>query len=67
MKLEFEYLRFDRDGDIYVCRNSTSGHEVGEVIWHKSWEAWVFTTTGKVLWDCDILNDINEFLKQLNK
>ena len=55
-----------KDGDRYVCRNASSLHEVGEVIYHRPWEVWVFTSTTKVLLDTERLNDLNEFLKQLN-
>ncbi len=65
MKTEFEYLRFDKDGDEYVCHQMKPGGDIGIVYYEHHWAGWVFKHDGVTQLDLVLLKELVEFMEQL--
>jgi hypothetical protein len=70
MKCEYEYLIFvlvrsSPKTDVWLCKNKRSGNELGTVRWHGAWRKYCYFVTYDSVYDDKCLDDIKDFLKQV--
>jgi hypothetical protein len=72
MKTEYEYLKMvtvpapGKTSKWSVC-NRRSGSELGEIKWYPAWRQYCYFPTVQAVYSQGCMDDISDFLKQLNK
>ena len=73
MKTEYEYIEFSPlvatgKTSKWLCRNRNDGDSgaLGEVKWYGAWRQYCYFPTVQAVYSSGCLNDIMDFLKQLN-
>jgi len=72
MKTEYQYLIFDQKENPgkttnWNCCNKKFGTPLGEVKWHSTWRQYCYFPLVQAVYSAGCLNDIADFLNQLNK
>ncbi len=72
MKLKYKFIEFVLIGvrpktEIYACQNIKSSVALGEVKWHPAWRRYCYFPIQQAVYSGDCLDDISDFLKQINK
>ena len=72
MKTDYEYIKFievNSQGKTskWDCHNVHHGEKLGEIKWHGAWRQYCYFPTVQAVYSKGCLNDIADFLTQLNK
>jgi len=75
MKTDYKYIHFEKTEQfivgcmpIYECKNNKKGTVLGFIFFYPNWRQYCFTQKeSDVVFSLDCLEDIIDFLKQLNK
>ena len=72
MKTKYKYIRFEKrvnpwDEEYVYWRCSTIKHRelLGSVVYYQLWKQYCFMPEGEAVFSSDCLEDIQDFLKQL--
>lgn len=76
MKTEYQYLVFEQKkvegfyktkNTPWTCMNKGSRSELGVIKWHGAWRQYCYFPLIQAVYSSGCLDDIADFLKQLNK
>lgn len=72
MKTKYTFINFVRIKDkpktsVWSCRNNRSGSQLGEVEYYPGWRQYVFIPTLQSIYSIGCMDDISDFIKQLEK
>lgn len=73
MKTHYKYIHFreipnpGKKTTRWECFNTNSNWPLGEVEWYGAWRQYIFETSGEIILNKGCLDDISDFLDQLNK
>ena len=72
MKTLYKYISFKLieqkpKTQVYLCLNNKSQGELGLIKWYPSWRQYCYFPTVQAVYSSGCLNDIDDFLMQLNK
>ena len=67
MKTKYKFIHFVefKDG-LWLCKNNKSNDELGYLEFYSRWKQWTFRATAMAVFNSTCLDDISDFLKQLN-
>lgn len=70
LKTRYQFIHFVKieqkpKTSVWHCRNNRSGNELGIVKWYGPWRQYCYFPTTPAVYSAGCLNDIQEFIKQL--
>ena len=66
-KTKYRYIYFQKVGilDKWLCFNTRSNAELGQVCWYAHWHQYCYFPTIQAVYSVGCLQDIQDFIKQL--
>ena len=73
VKTKYDYINFEKSNEsiesprekCWVCKNTKSGDELGEVKYYKKWKQWCYFPIVQAVYSASCLKDIADFIEQL--
>lgn len=65
--IHFTYWKEGSCNEYWYCINNKSGDRLGIVLFYKDWNQFVYSPSDGSIYSADCLEDIAEFLRELNK
>ncbi len=73
MKTKYKYIHFEetpnpnKKTSVWYCLNTKSNYDLGLVRWYGAWRQYTFEPSETTVFNKGCLDDISDFLDQLNK
>lgn len=65
--INFQLVEKKPKTNLYICANNKSGAPLGWIKWFPGWRQYCFFAESFPVFSADCLDDISEFLKDINK